>query len=152
MKSAAIFAALVAASPAFAEERSVTFETEVEVKHDQSAAELCALGATEQDDLQAALKYCDAAVAAEPRAGENYYYRGFVKFYLDDFKGAEADFTSAIDSGSKYVAKSYHQRGVCKEKQGRLRDASTDFRKAHEIDPDYGPSKRKFEEYWWAYQ
>jgi tetratricopeptide (TPR) repeat protein len=143
--------AMLALGPAAAEEREM-FKTRIEIKRGADLTTQCANGVVDQTDLAATLEICNAAVAAEPDKGDNYYYRAFNHFYLDDIAAAEADFTEAIERGTNHMAKAYYQRGVCKEQTRRLREASVDFKKAHELSPDWSQARRKVEEYAWAYK
>ncbi len=129
-----------------------TFESTIVIEHEKTAFEKCNEGAVSQDDLEASLQSCNAAAAEAPDNGDVFYYRGFHFFYLDRIEEAEVDFSEAIALNTRYLAESYYQRGACKEQQRRLREASVDFKKANELKPDWGPARRKVEEYHWAYE
>jgi tetratricopeptide (TPR) repeat protein len=147
-----LIATLAAFAATGAETPSSTFETTIDIEHQPSVAQQCAIGVVEQTDLEANLDLCNAALAQAPSDANTYFYRAFNHFYLDDYAAAEADFTSAIDLGTSYLAKAYYQRGVCKEKTRRLKEASLDFKKAHELSPDWSQARRKVEDYAWAYK
>lgn len=129
-----------------------TFEKTTVIKQEKSDLVLCSEGAAQQIDPEQALASCDAAIAENPDDAEAYYYRGYNHFHLAAYEEAEADYTRAIELGTRYLAESYYQRGTCKEMQRRLRDAAADFKKAHELKPDWYPARRKVEEYHWAYE
>lgn len=131
---------------------SATFETIIELDRKESLASQCANGVVDQTDLEATLEICSAALEENPSDANTYFYRAFNYFYLEDYASAEADFTQAIALGTSYEAKAYYQRGVCKEKGRRLKEASLDFKKAHELSPDWSQARRKVEEYAWAYK
>lgn len=131
---------------------SSTFDTVIDIDREESLSEQCANGVVEQTDLQASLDICNAALAQAPSDANTYFYRAFNHFYLEDYASAEADFTQAIALGTSYEAKAYYQRGVCKEKGRRLKEASLDFKKAHELSPNWSQARRKVEEYAWAYK
>lgn len=131
---------------------SVTFETTVKVDREKSAFILCSEKVSEQEASAEALAICDAAVAEAPDNGDAYYYRGYARYFLQDYGGAEADFSSAIEKGARRLAESYYQRGACKERQRRLREAAADFKAAHDLKPDWGQARRKVEDYQWAYE
>lgn len=129
-----------------------TFEKATVIKREKSALVLCSEGAAQQIDPEEGLASCDAAIAENPDDAEAYYYRGYNHFHLAAYEEAEADYTRAIELGTHYLAESYYQRGTCREMQRRLRDAAADFKKAHELKPDWYPARRKVEEYHWAYE
>jgi tetratricopeptide (TPR) repeat protein len=142
----------VVAFPVAAADKGPSFDVVVDVDVKESLAKQCALAVVDQTDIPKALELCNAALAENPDDADTYYYRGFAHFYLDNYPAAEADFSEAIRLNTSLLAKSYYQRGVCKERQRRMRDAAPDFKKAHELAPDWVPARRKFEEYWWAYE
>jgi len=129
-----------------------TFEKTVIIERKPSALEICSQGAASLENLDAALEACNQAAEEDRDDGDVYYFRGFNLFHLERFSEAEDDFSKAIDLDTGYLARSYYQRGACKEYQGRLRDASEDFKKAHELRPEWSAARRKVEEYHWAYQ
>lgn len=129
-----------------------TFESTVVIEHEKTAFEACAGGAVTLEDPEASLEICNQAAAEEPDNGDVFYYRGFHFFALDRIEEAEADFSKAIALNARRLAESYYQRGACKERQRRLREAAADFKRAHELKPDWSPARRKFEEYHWAYE
>lgn len=130
----------------------VTFETTINVNKEKSAFVLCSEKVSEQEASAEALAICDAAVEEAPGNGDAYYYRGYAKYFLEDYEGAESDFSSAIEKGARRLAESYYQRGTCKEKQRRLREAAADFKAAHDLKPDWYQARRKVEDYQWAYE
>jgi len=130
----------------------LTFEKTITIEQKKSNLVICSEGAASGENLESALEACNAAIDEAPENGEAYYYRGFVLFHLERYADAERDFTMAIDYGANHLAESYYQRGACKEQQRRLREAAADFKKAHDLKPDWYPAKRKVEEYHWAYK
>jgi tetratricopeptide (TPR) repeat protein len=70
------------------------------------------------------------------QTAEEYFVRGLSKASLEDYRGAIADFTKAIEIGPQ-DADAYLNRGF---RKGRLKDyrgAIADFTRAIEIDPQY---------------
>ena len=63
--------------------------------------------------------------------------RGSAFFRSDQLEEAIADFDRAIEL-EPGLARSYHLRGLAKERQGRDGEAMDDFEKAIELDPEYG--------------
>lgn len=122
------------------------------VKRDQDLALLCAAGVSNQEDLDASLEYCNAALEENPEDADTYYYRGYNYYYLEDYPTAEADFTKAIEYNTRHLAQAYFARGAVKEHLRKLHEAAQDFKKALELSPDWSQAKRKVEEYAWAYK
>ncbi len=130
----------------------VQFEIKGVVEIDKSPLVACSEGAASGEDLENALKACDVAIAQDPTNGDAQYYRGFVLYHFELYREAEEAFTAAIDLGADRLAESFFQRGACKEHQRRLREASLDFKMAHELKPEWSAARRKVDEYRWAYQ
>lgn len=128
------------------------FSATITLEHEKSNLVICSEGAASGEDLENALKACNAAIEEEPQNGDAFYFRGFTLFHLERYVEAERDFTSAIDLKANRLAESYYQRGVCRERQRRLRDASKDFKAAFELKPEWSAARRKVEEYAWAYE
>ena len=126
------------------------FEIKGEIKKEKSDLVVCSEGAAYGEELEDALSACDAAVVEKPEDGDIRYYRGFVLFHMERYSGAEAAFTKAIDLNARKKAESYYQRGVCKEKQRRLREAAGNFKKAADLKPEWSAARRKVKEYYWA--
>ena len=68
---------------------------------------------------------------------EAYYLRGYTKFKLDDYLGAEADFTRAIDL-NPYWAQLFTIRGNTRDKLSDYKGAFSDYQKAIKIDSTDG--------------
>ncbi|MEZ5919744.1 MAG: tetratricopeptide repeat protein [Parvularculaceae bacterium] len=126
------------------------FKIKGEIKKEKSDLVICSEGAAYGEELEEALTACDTAVAEKPEDGDIRYYRGFVLFHMERFPDAEAAFTKAINLDARKKAESYYQRGVCKEKQRRLREAAGDFKKAADLKPEWSAARRKVKEYHWA--
>ena len=60
---------------------------------------------------------------------DTYYNRGLAKAELQNYKGALADFTKAIEINPNY-SNAYKNRGVSKENLGDLSGACADWKKA----------------------
>ena len=48
------------------------------------------------EDYVLSIQYFNKVIDAKPFLPEPYFFRGLAKYYLDDYIGAEEDFTSAI--------------------------------------------------------
>ena len=73
-------------------------------------------------DYVLSIQYFNQVINAKPYLYEPYFFRGLAKFYLDDFIGAEADCSAAIDR-NPFVVDSYQLRGLSRVNQGKFADA-----------------------------
>ena len=128
-----------------------SFETTIKIEREEPPLVPCSEGAFSGENLDSALEACNAAAEEEPENGTARYYRGFVLYHKERYLEAEQDFTAAIEFGSSRLAESYYQRGACKERQRRLREAASDFKKANELKPEWSAARRKVDEYQWAF-
>ena len=69
-------------------------------------------------------------------SAETYFTWGYTKYNLGDYKGAIADYDSAIRINPDY-ASAYNNRGIAKRKLGQHFAAIADFDTAIRIKPDY---------------
>ncbi len=69
------------------------------------------------------------------QTAETYFERGNAKYVIDDYEGAIADFTKAIEINPNY-AKAYFDRGNSKLSLNDYSGAVEDYEKAVEIEPD----------------
>ena len=83
------------------------------------------------------------AIENEPVAHENtnnndpteeYFYLAYEKCENEDYRGAIADYTKAIEINPNYPY-AYYNRGYSKGRLGDLRGSITDYTKAIEVDP-----------------
>lgn len=80
-------------------------------------------------DYVLSIQYFNQVVNAKPYLHEPYFYRGLAKFYLDDFTGAEADCSAAIQR-NPFVVDCYQLRGLARVNQGKYAEAIGDYRSA----------------------
>ncbi len=73
---------------------------------------------------------------ADPDAYEGYFWRGVAKYHLDDFLGAERDFTAALDKNPVYTS-AYQFRALARSRMGDYGSAMPDFAEAIDLRPDY---------------
>jgi formylglycine-generating enzyme required for sulfatase activity/Flp pilus assembly protein TadD len=67
--------------------------------------------------------------------GDNWFTQGISKYEAEDYKGAIADFTEAIQLDNLYVG-AYLQRGQAYTNLGKYQHAIDDYSKAIELNPD----------------
>ena len=74
------------------------------------------------DDYVLAIQYFNLVINSKPYLYEPYFYRALAKFYLDDYTGAEADCSRAIER-NPFFPSSYQVRGLSRIKLGKLSTA-----------------------------
>jgi tetratricopeptide (TPR) repeat protein len=73
----------------------------------------------------------------QPKSPEWHFNRGIEKFKAGDWAGAEASYTTAIESPSfSHLADAYTGRGIARDQQGNLAGALEDHDRAIELKPD----------------
>ena len=80
-------------------------------------------------DYVLSIQYFNQVANAKPYLYEPYFYRGLAKYYLDDFLGAEADCSEAIER-NPFVVDCYQVRGLARVNQGKYTEAIEDYRSA----------------------
>ena len=86
------------------------------------------------NDYVLSIQYFNQVVSAKPYLYEPYFFRGLAKYYLDDFTGAEADCSAAIQR-NPFVVDCYQIRGLARIHQGKFGEAIGDYRSALKYDP-----------------
>lgn len=84
-----------------------------------------------------ALEYLNMAIQQEPEVSDIYYLRGYAKYGLDDFIGAEQDYSHAIDL-SPYLADVFTNRAIVRSQLQNFKGSMDDFNKALEMDGSNG--------------
>lgn len=84
-------------------------------------------------ELELAREDCETAVRKEPKDGNNYNSLAFVRFRSGDYRGAIADYTTAL-SLNPDGASSYYMRGRAKAMTGDA-TARTDIDKGLSLEP-----------------
>jgi tetratricopeptide (TPR) repeat protein len=79
-----------------------------------------------------ALDKLNFAIQLEPASNELYFLRGFAKFNLDDYIGAERDYSRSIDL-SPTIADAFHYRAIVRSQMQDYKGAFEDFSKALEL-------------------
>lgn len=109
-------------------------------------APLCAQINTEQvmligrntlyfEDYVLSIQYFNQVIAVKPYLAQPYFYRAVAKLNLDDYRGAEADATLAIER-NPFITDAWEVRGVARQNLGDLTGAVADYDKALESLPD----------------
>lgn len=78
------------------------------------------------DDYVLSIRYFNQAIDVKPWLAYPYFYRAIAKYNLDDFSGAEADATLAIER-NPFITDAYELRGVARQNLGNTAAAITDY-------------------------
>lgn len=70
------------------------------------------------DDYMLSIHYFNLAAQAKPYLAEPYYYRALAKLMLEDYRGADADATMALER-NKFLTEAYRVRGFARLKLER---------------------------------
>jgi tetratricopeptide (TPR) repeat protein len=89
----------------------------------------------QQKNATEAMPILNRVVAVYPENAEAFYLRGLAKYYLNDFTGAEADFSSALKI-KPFYPEALQFRGVSRDMNMNFKGAIKDFEKALEQRPD----------------
>jgi tetratricopeptide (TPR) repeat protein len=85
-------------------------------------------------DFVKALETLNFAIQLEPGSNELFFLRGFAKFNLDDYLGAEHDYTRSIEL-SPTIADVFHYRAIVRSQMEDYKGAFEDYSKAIELNP-----------------
>lgn len=91
------------------------------------------------DDYMLAIQYFNQAIKAKPYLSDPYFFRALAKLNLDDFAGAEADCTIAIEN-NKFKTEAYKLRGFARQIQGKDSLAVEDY----DVGLAYNPVDKNF--------
>ena len=86
------------------------------------------------EDYILGIQYFNKVIALKPRLYEAWHYRAVAKFHLDDFRGAEADVSEAINL-NPYVTLLYDLRGISRIRLDNYEGAIADYDKALALNP-----------------
>ncbi len=87
------------------------------------------------EDYVLSIQYFNQVIAVKPYLAQPYFYRAIAKLNLDDYRGAEADATLAIER-NPFITDAWEVRGVARQNLGDLHGAVADYDKALESLPD----------------
>ena len=85
-----------------------------------------------EDRFEEAIKLLNICLEAQPGNCEVYYYRGGCKYFLNDYLGAEQDFTNALASFSSVYYESFQYRSQVRYRLGNFAGSVTDLNKVIE--------------------
>jgi tetratricopeptide (TPR) repeat protein len=88
----------------------------------------------EKENYTEAIKYFNNSIKHRSASYEGYFLRGIAKYSLDDFIGAEKDFTQA-SVYDPFNPEIYHYRAIARSEQYNFGGAFEDYETAIEIDP-----------------
>lgn len=86
------------------------------------------------EDYMLSIQYFNLVIQAKPEQAKPYFFRAVAKFNLEDFRGAEADATLAIER-NPFLNDVWEIRGVARQNLGKFNDAIADYAKALESLP-----------------
>ena len=73
------------------------------------------------EDYMLSIQYFNRVIQAKPYLAQPYFYRAIAKLNLEDYVGAEADATSAIDR-NPFITDAWEVRGVARQNIGKNKD------------------------------
>jgi len=101
----------------------------------QNRSSLRQIGVTQLQNAMylEALNTLNDAIRYEPTASDLYFFRGYAKYGLDDYIGAETDYTTSIEL-FPYQTDVYINRAIVRSQQEKFQGAFEDFSSALELD------------------
>ncbi len=86
------------------------------------------------EDYMLSIQYFNMVIQAKPEQAKPYFFRAVAKFNLEDYSGAEADATLAIER-NPFLNDVWEIRGVARQNLGKYKEAISDYDKALETLP-----------------
>ena len=86
------------------------------------------------DDYMLSIQYFNQAIKAKPYLAEPYFFRALAKLSLEDYAGAEADCSAAIER-NKFLTEAYKLRGFSRQYLGRDSLAVRDYDEGLKYNP-----------------
>lgn len=87
------------------------------------------------EDYVLSIQYFNQVIGVKPYLAQPYFYRAIAKLNLDDYRGAEADATLALDR-NPFITDAWEVRGVARQNLGDFAGAVADYDHALEMLPD----------------
>ncbi|MBD5254177.1 MAG: tetratricopeptide repeat protein [Barnesiella sp.] len=78
------------------------------------------------EDYVLSIQYFNQVINAKPHLAQPYFYRAIAKLNLEDYLGAEADATLAIER-NPFITDAYEVRAVARQNMGKLAEAVDDY-------------------------
>lgn len=78
------------------------------------------------EDYMLSIQYFNQVIAAKPYLAQPYFFRAIAKYNLDDFRGAVADASTAIEQ-NPFLLDAYELRAVANQNIGNVEDALNDY-------------------------
>jgi tetratricopeptide (TPR) repeat protein len=97
-------------------------------------------------NYEAAVEWYRKSIASNPDDAAGYIYLGAVLARQGKLDDAETAHCSATECSSGCIDEAYHNLGLVLRGQGRLEESRECFRKALEIDPDYGAAQKALDD------
>jgi len=88
----------------------------------------------DKENYTQAIQYLNNAINHRPAYFEGYFLRGYAKYYLNDFIGAEKDFSEAAIY-DPYNSEIFHFRAIVRSRQYNFGGAIGDYNTAIELNP-----------------
>lgn len=87
------------------------------------------------EDYVLSIQYFNQVINVKPHLAKPYFLRSVAKLNLDDYLGAEADATLALER-NPFITDAYEVRGVARQNMGKLAGAIEDYDRALEMLPE----------------
>lgn len=87
------------------------------------------------EDYVLSIQYFNQIIKSKPYLAEPYFYRALAKFSLDDFRGAESDFTLCLER-NPFLVLAYRCRGDARQSMKDYSGAIEDYNKGLEFRPE----------------
>lgn len=97
--------------------------------------------------LDEAMASLDRAIASNALLGEAWLNRGIVWLRMSEYSAAEQDFTRALSLDLSEPHKAYYSRALSYEGREMYPEAYTDYQRALELRPGWGPPLQELERY-----
>ena len=87
------------------------------------------------EDYMLSIQYFNQVISSKPYLAQPYFFRSIAKLNLEDYQGAEADATLALER-NPYITDAWEVRGVARQNQGKAAEAIEDYNHALTQLPD----------------
>ena len=84
------------------------------------------------EDYVLSIQYFNQVIRVKPHLPEPYLFRAMAKFNLDDYQGAEADATLALER-NPFLFYAYQCRGAARQSMGNYEGAVADYKEALKV-------------------